>query len=90
MLYDRPYMRQAQRPAQNLIKILIVANITVFVLQLVLQGAFPTNLLALWADNFLIKPWTLITYSFLHDTRQALPLHLLFNLLGIYFIGKST
>ena len=89
MLYDRPYMRQAQRPAQNLIKILIVANITVFVLQLVLQGAFPTNLLALWADNFLIKPWTFITYSFLHDTRQALPLHLLFNLLGIYFIGKA-
>ena len=39
--------------------------------------------------QFLIKPWTFITYSFLHDTRQALPLHLLFNLLGIYFIGKA-
>ena len=52
MLYDRPYMRQAQRPAPNLIKILIVANITVFVLQLVLARAFSTNLLALWADNF--------------------------------------
>ena len=51
--------------------------------------SFSTNLLALWADNFLIKPWTFITYSFLHDTRQALPLHLLFNLLGIYFIGKA-
>ena len=89
MLYDRPYMREAQRPGHNLIKILIVASITVFVLQLVLQRAFPYNLLELRSDEFLFKPWTFVTYGFLHDTRQSFPFHLLFNLLGIYFIGKA-
>ena len=82
-------MREAQRPGHNLIKILIVANITVFVLQLVLQRAFPYPLLELQSDAFLFKPWTFVTYSFLHDTSQSFPLHLLFNLLGLYFIGKA-
>lgn len=88
MLYDRPYMREAQRPSHSLIKVLIVANITVFVLQLILRSSFPYQLLELRSHEFLFKPWTLATYGFLHDVSQTFPFHLLFNLLGIYFIGK--
>jgi membrane associated rhomboid family serine protease len=87
MIYDRPYMREAQRPGHNLIKILIVANVTVFVLQILLQNAFPTKLLTLNSGDFIFKPWTLISYSFLHSTEQ--PLHLVFNMLMLYFMGKS-
>jgi membrane associated rhomboid family serine protease len=87
MIYDRPYMREAQRPGHNLIKILIVANVTVFVLQLLLQGAFPTTLLTLNSGEFIFKPWTLVTYSFLHSPDRLL--HIVFNMLMLYFMGKS-
>jgi membrane associated rhomboid family serine protease len=87
MIYDRPYMREAQRPGHSLIKILIVANVTVFVLQLLLQGAFPTDLLALSSSGFLFKPWTLVTYSFLHSTGQLF--HIVVNMLMLYFMGKN-
>jgi membrane associated rhomboid family serine protease len=87
MIYDRPYMREAQRPGHNLIKILIVANITVFVLQLLLQDTFPTILLTLNSSEFIFKPWTLVTYSFLHSPDRLL--HIAFNMLMLYFIGKS-
>ncbi len=89
MLYDRPYMREAQRPGHNLIKILIVANITVFVLQLLLKNVFPEEHLRLNGSGFLYKPWTLITYSFLHSTQEAFPFHILFNMLMLYFMGRS-
>ena len=87
MIYDRPYMREAQRPGHSLIKILIVANVTVFVLQLLLQGAFPTDLLALSSSGFLFKPWTLVTYSFLHSTGQLF--HIVVYMLMLYFMGKN-
>jgi membrane associated rhomboid family serine protease len=80
-------MRDAQRPGHNLIKILIVANVTVFVLQLLLQDAFPTDLLALNSSDFIFKPWTLVSYSFLHSTGQLL--HIVVNMLMLYFMGKS-
>jgi len=35
-------------------------------------------------DSFITKPWTLITYSFLHADF----IHLLFNMLMLYFIGQ--
>ncbi len=71
---------------------LIFINILVFLLSIIfffkfLSGVFdyPTWL-ALSSDykEALLFPWTLITYSFLHSS----PIHLLFNLLFLYFISS--
>lgn len=51
-----------------------------------IDGEFIINLLALPADPFQImrKPWTIITYMFLHRDF----FHILFNMLALYWFGK--
>ncbi len=89
MIYDRPYMRDAQPVSSSIIKILLVANIAVFVFQVILGSHFPTNIFALKSNGWLLKPWTLLTYSFLHSTKDVFPGHLLGNLLMLFFIGRA-
>lgn len=36
--------------------------------------------------DFLSRPWTIITYAFMHDLSGIL--HILFNMLGLYWFGK--
>ena len=73
---------------------LIYINLAVFVLVRVIQIFFflsgnnfqLVDWLAL-PDNpheFLMRPWTLVTYMFLHYNF----LHILFNLIGLYWFGK--
>lgn len=38
--------------------------------------------------TLLSRPWTLITYAWLHDIPS--PLHILFNMLGLYWFGAIT
>ncbi|QDU67187.1 rhomboid family intramembrane serine protease [Engelhardtia mirabilis] len=48
-------------------------------------GATP----GIWFDRFpWLFPWQVLTYGFLHGVSS--PLHLLFNLLGIYFFGTMV
>ncbi|HAQ57427.1 MAG TPA: hypothetical protein DEA16_05650 [Opitutae bacterium] len=100
MLYDRPYMRQAPEPVAkqtNAVTILLIVTIGIFVLQQVLNVSFPgtggrqnlflTDWFALSADNFKdLKVWTVFSYAFLHSTTTIL--HLLGNMLGLFFIGR--
>jgi len=37
-------------------------------------------------NDFIQRPWTLITYSFMHDLRGIM--HILFNMLFLYWFGK--
>ena len=79
----------------NIIEKLIFINIGVFVFALLLtvfsrlyngEGNFIVNWFSL-DDNFssmLTKPWSIISYGFLHGGF----LHILFNLIGLYFIGN--
>ncbi|TXD52532.1 MULTISPECIES: rhomboid family protein [unclassified Polaribacter] len=79
----------------NIIEKLIFINIGVFVFALLLtvfsklyngEGSFIADWFAL-SDNFnsmLFKPWSIISYGFLH----AGFLHILFNCIGLYFIGN--
>ncbi len=62
---------------------LIVANVLGFLL----QQAFPTamNLLVFHPGLILVRPWTPITYMFLHGGIW----HLFFNMLGLYFFGPA-
>jgi membrane associated rhomboid family serine protease len=73
------------------VKILIAVNVLVFGLQNVSQGAMEV-LFALWplqpiegVMNF--HPWQVVTYAFLHDTRNIT--HLLFNMLGLWMFGAE-
>jgi membrane associated rhomboid family serine protease len=84
------------RPNNAVVKIIIV-NVIVFALINILHVFFYfgqnakaydvlIKLLALPSsfDGFLSKPWTLITYMFLHEGF----LHILFNMLFIYWFGR--
>ncbi|MFN0156785.1 MAG: rhomboid family intramembrane serine protease [Bacteroidota bacterium] len=62
---------------------LIIANVVVYVLQLLrpaITGAF-----SFVPVLILERPWTLVTYMFLHDAGGFS--HILFNMLGLLFFG---
>ena len=94
MLYDRTYMRKpfAVNP-RCIVDVLIIFLISCFAIQSILN-LFSEDLFSYYRDfllfsfssipNFLI--WTPLTYAFFHDG----PFHLIINLLGFYFIGKSV
>jgi membrane associated rhomboid family serine protease len=76
------------------VKILIAANVAMYVLQLASTGALGqwVDLLALWplqpVDgqlNFHI--WQIVTYAFLHSTDNYA--HLLFNMFGLWMFGTQ-
>ena len=74
------------------VNILIAANVAIFVLQRLSNGAIE-ELFALWPlqpiegePSFQI--WQIVTYSFLHDTRNIS--HLLFNMLGLWMFGAEV
>ena len=60
---------------------LLVANVVVFLLTGLLSDLF--LFLILYPPLALVRPWTLITYMFLHGSIA----HLLFNMLGLFFFG---
>jgi membrane associated rhomboid family serine protease len=64
---------------------LIIANCAVYFLQMTSSpGAF--NQFVLIPNYIFERPWTLLTYMFLHGS----PTHLLFNMLGLYFFGPQV
>lgn len=77
------------------IRKLIIINVVVFVLAAIL-GSFShlynttaDHLLKplympSWFSEFIQRPWTIMTYMFFHDGVM----HLLFNMLFLYFIGR--
>ena len=79
----------------TIIEKLIYLNIAVFMLTLlitVFQGLYKgeQNFLVEWfsldnnLDAFLTKPWSIISYGFLHADF----IHLIFNMITLYFIGN--
>jgi membrane associated rhomboid family serine protease len=79
----------------TIIEKLIYLNIAIFLLTLlitVFQGLYKgeQNFLVAWfsldnnLDAFLTKPWSIISYGFLHADF----IHLIFNMITLYFIGN--
>ena len=68
------------------IRWLIVANVGVFLA----QKAFPelTEPLGFIPALILHRPWTIITYMFVHDPNSFT--HILFNMIGLYFFGPRV
>lgn len=95
MLSDRAYMRQDYNRQPTPVVIWIIsAMVSGYVLQLIFDrmgSSALTSLFALSANGIRHGHiWSLFTYTLLHDTQ--LPggiLHILFNALGIYFLGRE-
>lgn len=79
----------------NIVEQLIYANIVVFMMSYIIKAIallmnWHDNLFYSWfalPDNFnmlLLKPWTIISYSFLHGGFW----HIFFNMLVLYYIGS--
>jgi len=63
---------------------LIIANVGLYALSLAAPGLM--NAMMLVPAYVLVRPWTLVTYMFMH----ASPSHILFNMLGLYFFGPRV
>lgn len=77
-------IKQAYRGANSVEKIIYI-NVFLFLITVLFSNfiitwfALPSSL-----DSFLSKPWTIITYSFLHQNL----FHILSNLLVLYYLGN--
>lgn len=93
MLSDRSYMREDyQRPKTSVLAWLVGAIIAGFLVQAMSLTWFSAghgfaNFFAVSIDGLQSgKVWTLLTYSLLHSPSNLL--HIIGNLLGLYFIGR--
>jgi membrane associated rhomboid family serine protease len=73
------------------VRILVAANVVVFLLQ-ALANDWMEVVFALWPlqpidGHVYFHPWQIITYAFLHDTRNIS--HILFNMLGLWMFGSE-
>lgn len=94
MLSDRSYMRSDySQPKTSVLVWLIVTIVAGFVLQTVSLRWFGAgreffSFFALTIDGIQSgRVWTLLSYSFLHSPGNLL--HIVGNLLGLYFIGRA-
>ena len=76
------------------VKILIAANVAVFLLQLVTRGRLEDALalrpLTPLQGHVYFRVWQIVTYAFLHSTEENLwGTHLLFNMLGLWMFGAE-
>lgn len=78
--------------SDNAVVKIIIINIAAFVLFNLMESLFPTLRLPLrnifWLPSdvlvFLLRPWTLISYMFLHGSLG----HIIYNLLALYWFGR--
>ncbi len=68
-------------PLTTWVKRLLIANFAVFGVTALNRDLYA--LLVLYPPAVLVRPWTLVTYMFLHGGIT----HLLFNLIGLFFFG---
>jgi membrane associated rhomboid family serine protease len=89
-MYDRDYYREDERPAGwsewSITARLIILTVAVHLADFLL---FEHRLLK-WGgldSQVLYRPWTLLTYGFLHDPESLR--HLLFNMIGVWIFGRE-
>lgn len=68
----------------NVLEKIIVVNLVVFVLEALFRLNLKWFVLPSGLSDFLLKPWSIVTYAFLHGDV----LHILFNMVWLYFIGR--
>ncbi len=65
---------------------LLIANVAMFALSYTILPNMITELLVLVPRLVIVRPWTLVTYMFLHGGLS----HILFNMLGLFFFGSRV
>ncbi|MBO3116652.1 rhomboid family intramembrane serine protease [Winogradskyella sp. DF17] len=70
---------------------LIVVNVIVFIVDFILSrviGLYIVNYFKLPSDfmDFIVQPWSILTYGFLHNGF----FHLLFNMLLLFYLARAT
>ena len=105
-LYDRDYGRdertawdRAQNP-RSITVTLIIINVAVFIAGLIFytpgEGGAKDYLVEDWLavnGDTLLRPWMwwqFLTYGFVHDMRSSMPMHLIFNMIGLYVFGRDV
>ncbi|GGG57813.1 rhomboid family protein [Bizionia arctica] len=74
----------------NVFEKIIGINLIIFFIGLFIKVVFTINSSLSWLElpsnalDFILKPWSLITYGFVHYDFW----HILFNMLWLYFIGR--
>ncbi|WP_282123807.1 rhomboid family intramembrane serine protease [Algibacter mikhailovii] len=68
----------------NVLEKIIALNVLIFVLSLFLKPFLDWMTLPSDIADFILKPWSIITYAFLHFDLM----HMLFNMLWLYFLGR--
>lgn len=68
----------------NVLEKIIAINVIVFAIGLIFKSGFSWFELPSDFSDFILKPWSIITYAFLHGDF----FHILFNMLWLYFIGR--
>jgi membrane associated rhomboid family serine protease len=66
------------------VRVLLIANVAAFVLQSMLPGL--ANAFVFVPALALVRPWTVVTYMFLHGDLM----HLLFNMLALFFFAPRV
>jgi membrane associated rhomboid family serine protease len=98
MLSDRTYLLgPPRRPSTSVLIWLLSALIAGFVLQLFFNYLLGERAGAAFNRLLTLSPasvqegriWTLASYSFLHDTGAMVLLHLLFNAMWLWFLGRE-
>ncbi|MEM6515475.1 MAG: rhomboid family intramembrane serine protease [Bacteroidota bacterium] len=77
----------------NVLEKIIVANVVVYILGWILRvvQSMPKGYALSWLElpkdffDFILKPWSIITYGFTHYDFM----HILFNMLILYFVSRS-
>ncbi|RED47553.1 rhomboid family protein [Seonamhaeicola aphaedonensis] len=68
----------------NVLEKIIVVNAVVFIIEKLFRLTLDWFKLPSGFLDFIVQPWSLISYAFLHGDV----LHILFNMLWLYFIGR--
>jgi len=93
MLDDRSYMKSSPLERRPVTVILIFVLVVIYVIQVCVPLFFKGFSIIDWFGLSLggIKQWylwQLFTFQFLHEA--PMPFHLLFNCLGLYFLGRAV
>ena len=67
----------------NVLEKIIAINVVIFLLSLIAKPYLKWLALPSDFSDFILQPWTIITYAFLHYDF----VHMLFNMLWLYFLG---
>lgn len=85
--HRRTRLPRIRLPAQGYYAYIIIGIcVLVSILQL-FAPAFFSGQMALNGQTILSKPWTIVTYMFVHSDLGSNPMHLFFNMLMLFFFG---